>query len=46
LEKAVSESDPMLFFLTVDPVFEGLRSHAHFAKLLRTMNLLPLLNLA
>ncbi|SPF51787.1 hypothetical protein SBA4_4710020 [Candidatus Sulfopaludibacter sp. SbA4] len=35
------ESDPMLFFLTVDPVFDALRRHDRFAKLLRAMNLQP-----
>jgi TolB-like protein/Flp pilus assembly protein TadD len=39
LEKAMSESDPILYFLKIDPVFDGLRSHARYRELLRAMNL-------
>jgi TolB-like protein/DNA-binding winged helix-turn-helix (wHTH) protein len=41
LEKAVEQRDPAVVTVKVEPVFDGLRGHPRYAKLLQSLNLSP-----
>jgi DNA-binding winged-HTH domains len=41
LEKAVEQRDPAVVTVKVEPIFDGLRGHPRYAKLLQSINLSP-----